>query len=62
MPTNGYGAGLYNVNIYGQAAYVDAIAAISVSSAIDADGQQVDQGTAAITVSSTVTSTAQKTS
>ena len=35
---NGYGAANYGVNIYGQAAYVDAIATINAASAVIAGG------------------------
>jgi hypothetical protein len=45
---NGYGAANYGINIYGQAAYVDAAAVINAASSVTATAQQVFQASAEI--------------
>jgi len=52
---NGYGAANYGINIYGQAAYVDAASSINAVSSLTANAQRVAQGASSINAASTLT-------
>jgi len=52
---NGYGAANYGINIYGQAAYVDAASSINAVSSLTANAQRVAQGVSSINAASTLT-------